>query len=274
MTNASEWSGPVGDVWADEWRRTDRAFAELSNRLDAAILAAAPAEPFRAFDIGSGAGGTSLAVAVARPDATIVGGDLSPALVSVARDRASEARNLAFESGDAVELAVAHGPFDLFYSRHGVMFFPNPAQAFAAFHRATRPGGALVFSCFDNPAANAFAGPLAAALDLPVPRAGDAPGPFAFADPDHVAGLLQQAGWRDARPEPVAFAYRVGAGAAALDDAVGYLSRIGPAAAAMRGADPAGREEIRHELRRFLAGYADDSVVDLPAAAWLWSARA
>ena len=32
MTDASEWTGPVGDVWAAEWRRTDRSFAGARTR--------------------------------------------------------------------------------------------------------------------------------------------------------------------------------------------------------------------------------------------------
>lgn len=274
MTNANDWSGAVGEVWADEWRCTDRAFADLSIRLDAAIVSAAPPSPFRAFDIGCGAGGTSLALAAARPDGDILGGDLSQQLVAVARERADGVPNLRFETGDAPSLAEANGPFDLLCSRHGVMFFSDRTAAFARLRSATRHGGALVFSCFGDPDAAAFAGPLARALDLPVPRAGDAPGPFAFADPVFVADLLTAAGWRDTRSEPVSFGYRVGAGITARDDAVRYLSRIGPAAAAIRGADPTRRDRIRAGLNDFLIDYVGDSVVDLPAQAWLWSARA
>lgn len=275
MTDAAEWSGAVGDVWADEWRRTDRAFAELSGRLDAAILSVAPAGPFHAFDIGCGAGGTSLALAAARPDADVLGGDISSSLIAMARERAAAvAGHAAFETGDAIALATANGPFDLLYSRHGVMFFADPARAFAAFHAAARPGGRLVFSCFGDPAVTAFAGPLARALGLPAPQMGDAPGPFAFADPAYVTRLLGDAGWRDVGAEPFAFAYRVGGGDAPLDDAVQYLSRIGPAASALRKADPARQDAIRARLRTFLIDYASDSAVDLPAAAWLWSTRA
>lgn len=274
MTNATDWQGAVGDVWADEWQRTDRAFAELTNRLDAAIVAAAPDGPFSALDLGCGAGATALALARARPDAVVLGVDLSPALTASARERGVDLANLTFETGDAVSIAEARGPFDLIVSRHGVMFFADPDAAFAALHRATRPGGILVFTCFARPEDNAFAGPLATALGLPTPRAGDAPGPFAFADPAYVADLLAATGWHVARPEQIDFRYRVGAGAAPLDDAVGFLSRIGPAAAAMRNADNARRAEVRAGLRAFLADHATQNAVDLPASAWLWSARA
>lgn len=56
MTSASDWTGAVGDMWAAEWRRTDRSLADLSRHPDAAIFAAAPPGPFRALDIGCGRG--------------------------------------------------------------------------------------------------------------------------------------------------------------------------------------------------------------------------
>ena len=82
MTTVLDWQSRVGDVWAAEWRRTDRGLADLSRYLDAAILAAAPAGSFAALDVGCGAGATSAALASHRPDSTITGIDLSDALVA------------------------------------------------------------------------------------------------------------------------------------------------------------------------------------------------
>ena len=33
MTDRSDWEGRVGRSWADEWRRTDRSFGVLTDRL-------------------------------------------------------------------------------------------------------------------------------------------------------------------------------------------------------------------------------------------------
>ena len=41
MTSDRDWTGRVGDIWATEWRRTDRSFEGLAPVLNAAILAAA-----------------------------------------------------------------------------------------------------------------------------------------------------------------------------------------------------------------------------------------
>lgn len=272
----SEWTGPVGDAWADEWRRTDRSFAGLAPPLDAAIAAAVPAEGI-AIDIGCGAGTTSLALAAARPALRVVGLDVSPALVAVARDRAGGHTNLSFEQGTADAAAERFAPVDVFCSRHGVMFFPDPAAAFAALAGAAAPGARLVFSCFRGAALNPWASELAAVAagaPPPPPPAGYVPSPFAFADPGFVAPLLASAGWRDIRHEPVDFAYVAGAGDDPVGDALDFFLRIGPTAAILRRAEGAARAAMIERIAALLERRRTGATVSFPAAAWLWSARA
>lgn len=270
MTSATDWSGRVGDVWAAEWLRTDRSFADLARHLDAAILDAAPSGPFAALDIGSGAGATSLALATARPDATVIGIDLSPGLVAVARERADDLPNLRFETGDAIEHAAGLRP-DLIVSRHGVIFFPDPHAAFSALRRAAAPGARLAFSCFtgveDNPWARLV-------TEAPARSTSYVPGPFAFADGAAGRDFLTRAGWVDAQARRVAFAYRAGEGADPVADAFSFLTRIGPAASALREAPREDRPELEARLRVRLAVQREGAAVDFPAAAWLWSATA
>ena len=92
MTSAGDWTGRVGHVWAAEWRRTDRSFADLARHLDAAIVHVAP-DTGQALDIGCGAGTTSLALAEARPKLAITGIDLSDELVAIARQRLAHRRS-------------------------------------------------------------------------------------------------------------------------------------------------------------------------------------
>jgi len=275
MTEASDWTGRVGDVWAAEWRRTDRSFGDLARRLDAAILAAAPRAGGRALDIGCGAGATSLALAAARPDIAVTGVDLSAALLDVARERGAGRANLAFVEGDALAAAAALAPVDLFFSRHGVMFFADPAAGFAALRAAAAPGGRLVFSCFRALALNAWADEVVAAVSgSPPERRDGAPGPFAFADEDRVAELLGEVGWRDARVEPVDYRWRAGEGDDPVADALGFLARIGPAAPLLRALPAAEREAALGRIGTLCAAHRHGHAIDFPAAAWLWSARA
>ncbi|MBV8238860.1 MAG: methyltransferase domain-containing protein [Sphingomonas sp.] len=279
MTNAQEWQGRVGNTWAEEWRLTDMSFAGLAAPLDAAIAAAAPSSG-RALDIGCGAGVTSLALAAARPGLSIVGVDLSEQLVAVARARARGIANLDYRTGNVVDFAEAtHGAnrFDLAFSRHGVMFFADPAAAFRAIGGAIRPGGALVFSCFAaiarNPWAEEIAVAAGAAAPAPSPDGGYVPGPFAFSDPHFVRELLEQAGFSAPDPQLADYAYRTGEGVDAVERALHFFQRIGPAARLLAAIEPAQRAPVRERLRAFLAERERDGAVTFPAAAWIWTAR-
>ena len=272
----SDWEGSVGDVWAAEWQRTDRSFASLAPRLNAAAIAAVEglAAP-RILDIGCGAGGTSMALATALPAAAITGVDISPGLIETARIRAASLANLQFELGPVEELAGSHAPIDLFVSRHGVMFFPDRVPAFTAIRAAAAPAGRLVFSCFRSIALNPWAEEIVTAvLGAPPPQpTGYMPGPFAFADPDVVRALLTAAGWRNVEATPVDYVYHAGAGADPMGDALDLFSRIGPAATPLRTADPEERPAMSARLAAVLERYHQGDVVDFPAAAWLWSAH-
>ena len=267
MTAGFDWQTRVGDVWAAEWRRTDRSFAGLSPYLDAAIQAAAP-HCGTALDIGCGAGSTALALAAARPDVRVYGVDLSPALVEVAR-----ARGLDAHPGDAVDRAETLR-LDLLVSRHGVMFFADPHAAFGRLRAGVEPGAPLVFSCFRDRSLNVWADHLVTAVTgaRPADPPGYTPGPFAFADRAFVSDLLARSGWTDVAAEPVDFLYTAGEGDDPVADAADFLSRIGPVASAIRAAaDPA---RLRSRLRDVLASYRIDTAVRFPAAAWIWRAQA
>ncbi len=274
MTTAYDWTGRIGDVWAEEWRRTDRSFTNLTPHLDAAILAAAAAQTRKIIDIGCGAGATTLATAQALPNATVTGIDLSPTLIEIARHRAQTQSNARFECADITVVAPNHAPTDLYVSRHGVMFFADPIAAFATLAEAAAPDASLVFSCFAERAANVWATETVAATGGdPNAPASTAPGPFAFADPTYVAEILATAGWNAAPPQRLNFAYRAGEGADPVADAVDYFRRIGPAASAIRDAHPEERERHIARLTDICARHSDGDTVEFPAVAWIWTAR-
>ena len=275
MTLASEWVGPAGDAWAREWRRTDRSFAGLSPHLEAAILQRAPPTG-RFVDLGCGAGETSVAIANIRPDASVLGIDLSPGLIAVADRRGTGLSNLSFVAGDAVVLVADGAPVDLFFSRHGVMFYDDPVAAFTKLRAAAADNAKLVFSCFRAPSLNPWASELAVAIHgtPPPPPSSYAPGPFAFADPVFVADMLSAAGWGATTAEPVDFRYVAGAGENPVADALDFFGQIGPAAPALRAAAPDARATITARICNVIERHHTGDRVDFPAAAWLWTVTA
>lgn len=272
MTDINEWTGPVGDVWAQEWQRTDRSFGELNALLFPAIIAAAP-EHGTAIDIGCGAGQTAIALAAARAKLDITGIDISEGLLEVAHHRAEDLPNVRFEHGDASAAATGHAPVDLYISRHGVMFFDDPLRAFAAFRKVASPDARMVFSCFRDWTLNSFAFEIAKLANDGAPSP-DAPGPFAFASEQKVEDLLTKAGWRDAHATPVDFNYIAGQGDDPVADAVSFMRRIGPAARAIRAVEEEKRPAIIDGLREICEAHRNGDAVLFPAAAWIWTARA
>lgn len=275
IIDASEWTGLVGDVWAAEWRRTDRTFADLSLHLDGAIRDRMDGAAILVGDVGCGAGATSIAAARANPKAQVTGMDLSASLLAVAADRAVDLNNVSFVAGPVEDIIPTTGPFDLLVSRHGVMFFPDPVAGLAAMRAGTKPGGGLIFSCFRAPALNLWSSEIVAAmLDVPPPPPDAyAPGPFAFADEAFVRSVLEAAGWSNAEPRAVDFTYRAGEGEDPVADAVAFFTRIGPAARVLRDAPAEHRGGMLDRVAEVCARHRHGNAVDFPAAAWLWSAE-
>ncbi|MGO8126833.1 class I SAM-dependent methyltransferase, partial [Rhizobium ruizarguesonis] len=71
----------------------------------------------------------------------------SATILEIARRRSAEEGlpNAKFELADAQNHVFAKGEFDLCISRFGVMFFADPAVAFANIANAVRQGGRFIF---------------------------------------------------------------------------------------------------------------------------------
>jgi SAM-dependent methyltransferase len=270
-----EWATTSGDIWAQRWRDTDAGLARLAPHLLSTILAAAPAGSFSAFDVGCGPGSTSIAVAEARSDAMITACDISPALADVARQRTAEIGRVRVVLGDAEAVAAQERPFDLIFSRHGVMFFPDPIRAFRSLRRAVNPGAALVFSCFRGWESNPWASELAsAAVGRPVPPPGREPSGFAFADPDYVRTILGASGWTEAEPQAVDFRYVAAEGDDAVERALSFFADIGPASRIVESLPKDEMSGALERVRSVIELHHDGTAVAFPAAAWIWQAKA
>jgi SAM-dependent methyltransferase len=277
-TNAEQrtyWNEQAGPVWVSMQERMDVQIGAHGERA-LAVLDAQTAE--RVVDVGCGCGDTALAIARAVGAAgRVLGVDISAPMLARARERAAAAglAHARFEHADAQTHALPANAFDALFSRFGVMFFESPAAAFANLARALRPGGRVVFACWQPPAANPWVsvplGALATVLDLPPPPPPGAPGPFAFGDPERVRGILSEAGLTDIefRDEQIPMAF------GDVDEAAAFLTEMGPASRAVReaGGGDALREKAQATIRSAIAPYAKAGRVELPSAIWVVSAR-
>jgi SAM-dependent methyltransferase len=272
MTSNAEqieyWNGPVGERWAKLQETIDASLAEIS----AAVMKFADPRPReRVLDIGCGAGTTTYALAKAvGNEGSVTGVDISEPMLAVARARG---RGVNFRKSDAA-VHLFHATHDLVFSRFGVMFFDDPARAFANIKKAIKPHGRLAFVCWRDVKENLWAStPIAAAHDLvpPQPPADPyAPGPYAFADSERLIGFLGKAGYRDIRVEALDTVVNLGA---TPDDAATQALNIGPLARAATGLDDATRDRIRAVVSEAVAQYQTPAGITPPAACWLVRAK-
>ena len=272
---AAQWQSGSGDLWAQRWRETDAALEALSPHLLAAVAERAPNGPFAAFEVGCGPGSTTIDIAEAFPRAAITACDISPALAAIAKERLRGLSNVQVLAGDAEELAADAGPFDLIFSRHGLMFFNDPRSAFRALRNAANAGGSLIFSCFRDWRSNTWASTLAdAAADRLLPEPGREPSGFAFADQDYVRDILDSSGWSDAQAHALDFNYVAGRGERAVDDALSFLSELGPAGRVLQAMPEERRAGALERMRGVIEQHVDGDAVVFAAAAWIWRAKA
>ena len=251
------WNEDAGERWVELGPFLDRQLRPLG---DAAMAAGHPAAGEAVLDVGCGAGATTQQLADAvGAGGRVVGLDISAPLLAQARTRfAGSPGDVTFRQDDAQIADLPAGQFDLVYSRFGVMFFGDPPLAFANLRRATRPGGRLAFVCWQKPADNQWSAVPARAVMPLLPAAAPpdplAPGPFAFADPDRVRAVLEQAGWAAIDVTPLRTDIQLG-GTTDFDEAVHLSFTIGPVARAvgeLAAEDrPAVLDALRDALRPF-----------------------
>lgn len=267
------WNEDVGRRWTQQQERLDRLIAPFGQ--EAMRVASAQAGE-RVLDVGCGCGDTTLALAKAvGAGGAVLGVDVSAPMLARAQERAGAIANLRFEKADA-SIAPLRGPHDLIFSRFGVMFFSDPAAAFAHLHGALKPGGRMAFACWRAFAENPWVSvpSFAAMRVLGPPRVAPdphAPGPFAFADAERVRGILETAGFTRIKIAPFDAAMSVGGD---LDDAMTTTLQVGPVSAMMREAGDDQRAAVTAAVRDALSAHVGPDGVMMTGATWIVSASA
>jgi len=273
QAQAELWNGPAGRNWVEQNALLDRLLAPLVPPLVEAV----GRQGARAvLDVGCGAGGSTFAIAESLDrQGRCTGLDISAPLIDLARRRAAELEidNADFLVADVQQHAFTPESFDAIISRFGVMFFDDPVIAFANLRAAARPDAGLACIAWRGTAENAFmtAAERAAAplLPEPPPRAPNAPGQFAFADADYVAGILAKAGWRGVDLRPLDVACEISA-----EDLEIYAVRMGPVSLALPGLEPDHREAVIAAVKAGFAPFVTDGVARFTAACWMVTGRA
>jgi SAM-dependent methyltransferase len=257
------WAGPSGRSWIDHQVAMDELLAPVTELL---LNRAGDVAGQDVLDIGCGTGALSRAFADA--GSRVLATDISEPLLA----HAAVLGGGRFETLLA-DAEVANWPriFDVALSRFGVMFFADPAAAFANIRRALSPGGRCLFAAWGPFGENPWwARQLEIAADLlgaeaafPDPHG---PGPMGLSDRDWALERVRASGLTGVGCETVDL--RLGGSTDLLAD---ISPRVGPGARLLRlaGADEAARTEYARRVSDAFEIYKDG----VPARILLYTAR-
>jgi len=273
MDNSAQidyWNGETGIRWGALSDALDGMLAPFAD----IILERAAIKPNeKVLDIGCGAG--KLSIRAAKTAAHVTGLDISEPLLAVANRRTTDIGNIDFIKGDAAKQSL-RDPVDTVISRFGVMFFADPAAAFANIAKNTKPGGRLVFACWQDVAANMWArAPLEAATpfikSMPEPPEPGTPGPFAFTDPARVLDILETAGWKDVTIED--WRTDIIMPGETAEQSADFMFQMGPLSRIIKDQDLDMAPICKALIERFKRDADKDGNVALESAVWLVGAR-
>jgi SAM-dependent methyltransferase len=266
------WNGPGGHTWVARQEHTDITLAPVTEAL---LAFATPHTSERVLDIGCGCGATTLEFARAvGPAGRVAALDISRPMLAEGRARAKTAgiTNVAWQQVDPATAAL--GPYDLLTSAFGVMFFGDPVGAFANMRGAASPGARMAFVCWRALAENPWMEvPMNAVSRHLPPRpkpVPNAPGMFAFADPERVSDVLIAAGWAAPRLEKLDLDLDIAAGRG-LEEAVDQSTKIGAVNSWLRNEPADVVSAATASVREALAAHLNGARVRLPGAMWLVS---
>lgn len=261
------WNGAGGQTWVGAQVHLD----EILNPISQVALSQAAGMPGeQTLDVGCGCGTTSLALAA--QGAQVLGVDISAPMLVHAKNRLRGVERVSYLHADA-SAAVFEPIYDLVFSRFGVMFFDNPVGAFSNLHGALKPGGRLVFVCWQSSAANPWIAVGAQAIesffpanDPPDPRM---PGPFAFADPEYLQDVLVRSGYQQIHLRPLLMDLTVGSD---LDSAMKFQTEVGPVSRVMTDLKGGVRDRAVNAVRDALTPYITPLGVRMSSSTWIVTA--
>lgn len=268
----SFWNGKGGHTWVARQEHTDITLAPVT---DALLAFASPRIGERVMDIGCGCGAPTLEFARAvGPAGRVLGFDISGPMLAESARRAGVAGIANVDWRQADPAVAALDEYDLLTSAFGVMFFGDRVAAFTNMRRSATPDARMALVCWRTLAENPWMEvPMTAVARHLPPRpqpVPNAPGMFAFADPEHVTEVLTATGWTPPRFEKLDLDLDIAA-SRGLEEAVVQSTEIGAVNSWLRNQPKEVVSAAVASLRAALEPYADGMSVRLRGAMWLIS---
>ena len=256
--------------WDEKAAGYDHFFGRITTRLadpllDAAVVRAGT----RMLDLATGPG--YVAARAAERGASVVGVDISGAMVSLARRLHPE---LDLREADVQELPFDDATFDAVVGNFMVLHLGRPERATTEFVRVLRPSGRLALTAWDLPE---HARLLGVVLDA-VAEAGATPpedlptGPdfFRFSVDEEFDSLLSERGLEERAVTRIAFEHRATSADEVWNGLLGGTLRT---SALILGQPEDTQRRIHAAFMRLVATYQRGDLLELPVSVKLASGR-
>jgi ubiquinone/menaquinone biosynthesis C-methylase UbiE len=249
--------------WSDD--RVAAAYhdriAPLTRQTILALLGAAEIKPaMQVLDVATGGG--YLAAAAAERGAQVIGIDISPAQLALAR---KSYNGIEFREGDAGNLPFPDETFDAVLSNFGLPHFPDRFAFMREAYRVLRRGARLGIATWASRDTTIGLSLVMSAierhghLDVGLP-----PGPGSFPEPGELEDLLHRAGFKTCHFSQVTPTWYL----SSPDELVDTLTRGGVRiAAVLRAQTPKALVDIRKAVREALMPFWIGSVFEVPMGA-------
>jgi ubiquinone/menaquinone biosynthesis C-methylase UbiE len=176
----------------------DALFGRVTRLFIPALLQAARIVPGHdVLDVATGTGAAAqVAAAIVGPAGSVIGGDISPSMLNVAR-RNLQGTGIGLALFDGHALPYGDAQFDAVTCQLGIMFFDDQALGLSEFRRVLRFGGWTAVSVTPTPERSLF-GRIGLAIGRHVPAKAELFSRF-FSIPsgERLGGLFAGAGFRD-----------------------------------------------------------------------------
>lgn len=224
------------------------------------LALAAPRPGERLLDVACGTGAVTLRAAqIIGPNGQVVGLDLSPEALGVARSVNGQVGGATIEwrEGSADSLPFADGSFDVATCQFGAMFFPDRVAALQEMRRVLAPGGRIAVTTWGPLDKNLGNAAMAQAWRERVSpeHAAKLDPPHSLSDPAEVRRLLAAAGFAQIAAQTQAGRARF-ASSQALVCGYGALSGL--------AADESLRDTLYTDVARLLDAYCSAEGLDYP----------
>lgn len=202
MTSVVDEQREIWDAVSAGWLRWQAVFERGAGQVTAELVRLGGVRPGQAvLDVGTGLGEPALTAAgVAGPRGRVVGLDVSPVMIALARERAAEVPAVEFVVGDVETAGLPAGGFDVVLSRWGLIFAADRVRTLRALAGLLRPHGVLAAATWAPPPAVpmiSLAFRVIAERLATAPPPPGLPGPFSMSDPGQVTTELAEAGFTE-----------------------------------------------------------------------------